>query len=137
MAIHQPPAALYFLRKKNEYNLTKLLSKFGPDSQMSQIIQSAKTDVFQFCTFLKEIEKCFAEFHDKHLPLKASVIQYQQQAIPAEISKLVACNIYDILRNLKSWLCFPTLDKNAPLLELAKLTNDFIECFDAYVDASK
>ena len=137
MVIHQPPAALYFLRKKMESNLTKLMSKFSPDSQFSQIIESAKTDVIQFCTFLREIHRCFSEFQNKYLPFKSTVIEYQPNAIPVEMSKLVASKIYDILRNLKSWHCFPSLDKIAPLLELAKLTDDLIECFDAYVDASK
>ena len=137
MAIHQPSAANYFLKAKNQANLTTLISKFWPDSEVSSLIASDKIDIVQFATFIREINRCFSDFHNKYLPFKACLLEFEPEFTPFDIATVASRNMYEIFKNLKAYMYFPKLDKNPPLLELAKITNDLIECINVYVTDKK
>ena len=78
-----------------------------------------------------------SEFNNKYLPFKSSILEYQPNSSPFDIAKLVIVRIHEIFKNLKSFMYFPSLEKNPHLLELAKLTDDLIECIHVYVQQTK
>ena len=130
MAIHQPSAANYFLKAKNQENLTTLISKFWPDPEVSSLIASDKIDIVQFTMFICEINRCFSDFHNKYLPFKAPLLEFELEFTPFDIATVASRKMYKIFKNLKAYMYFPKLDKNPPLLELAKITDDLIDCIN-------
>ena len=128
MAIHQPSAANYFLKANNQENLTTLISKFWPDSEVSSLITSDKIDILQFTMFIREINRCFSDFHNKYLPFKAPLLEFELEFTPFDIATVASRKMYEIFKNFKAYMYFPKLDNNPPLLELAKITDDLIEC---------
>ena len=137
MAIHQPSAANYFFKANNQANLTTLISKFRPDSEVSSLIASDKIDIVQFTTFIREINRCFSDFHNKYLPFKAFLLEFEPEFTPFDIATVASRNMYEIFKILKAYMYFPKLDKNPPILELAKITDDLIECINVYVTDAK
>ena len=137
MAIHQPSAANYFLRAKNQANLTTIISKFWPDSEVCSLITSDKVDILQFSMFIREINRCFSDFHNKYMPFKAPVLEFEPEFTPFDIATVASRKMYEIFKNLKAYMYFPKLDKNPPLLELAKITDDLIECINMYLTDAK
>ena len=137
MAIHQPSAANYFLKAKNQENLTTLILKFRPESQVSSLIASEEIDIIQFSTFMCEINRCFSDFHNKYMPFNAPLLEFQSEFTPFDTARAASRNMYEIFKNLKAYMYFPKLDKNSPLLELAKITDDLIECINVYVTDAK
>ena len=137
MAIYQPSATNYFLKAKNQENLTTLILKLQPDSEVSSLIASDKIDILQFTMFIREINKCFSDFHNKYLPFKAPLLEFEPDFTPFDIATVTSRKMYEIFKNLKAYMYFPKLDKNPFLRELAKITNDLIECINVYVTDAK
>ena len=96
MAIHQPSATNYFLKAKNQANLTTLILKFRPDSEVSSLIASDKIDILQFTTFIREIKICFSDFHNKYLPFKAPLLEFKPEFTPFDIATVASRNMYEI-----------------------------------------
>ena len=104
---------------------------------MSSLIASDKIHILQFTTFIREINKCFSDFHNKYLPFKAPLLEFKPEFTPFDIATVASRKMYEIFKNLKVYMYFPILDKNPPLLELAKITDDLIECINMYVTDAK
>ena len=79
----------------------------------------------------------FPDFHSKYLPFKAPLLEFKPEFNPFDIATVASRKMYEIFKNLKGYMYFPKLDKNPPLHELAKITDDLIECIIVYVTDAK
>ena len=78
----------------------------------------------------------FFSFYNKYLSFKAPLLEFEPEFTPFDIATVASRKMYEIFKNIKAYMYLPKLDKN-PLLELAKITDDLIECINVYLTDAK
>ena len=101
---------------------------------MSQIMQSPEVEVDKTFELLSTIHCYFANFQNKHLPMKESSLQYNTEISLSENCKVAIVKIKGTLKLIKDLIVHPDINKITSLLDLAKLTDDLKYCVDAYVE---